>query len=258
LILKRNINYNILPPDFSYFESRYYDSDLSVWLSVDPLSDKAPGWSPYRYGFNNPVRFIDPDGRFELDENTAKENPQLVNYLKSLVDVWNNKSQNFRDAFMETSGLTNDEVLEMITYGKGPKIEVKDLDKDTNGDGNIDRIVNGSVVALKDAKTGKLKNSLGGKGLIFLDNDIVSMLENAQSVKDLQIAMIMVESTLFHEGTHIGNIHKSGNAHGKYKESGKEFEIRTYGKDINRVNVEKYWESIQPKPMPSLKTNKIK
>ena len=27
---------------YSYFGARYYDSDLSVWLSVDPMSDKYP------------------------------------------------------------------------------------------------------------------------------------------------------------------------------------------------------------------------
>ena len=31
----------------------------------DPLADLAPGWTPYRYGFNNPVTYIDPDGLFE-------------------------------------------------------------------------------------------------------------------------------------------------------------------------------------------------
>ena len=46
----------------SYFGSRYYSSDLSIWLSVDPMSDKYPSLSPYTYCANNPVRCVDPDG----------------------------------------------------------------------------------------------------------------------------------------------------------------------------------------------------
>jgi len=48
---------------YSYFGARYYHSDLSIWLSVDPLSDKYPNLTPYAYCANNPVRLIDPDGR---------------------------------------------------------------------------------------------------------------------------------------------------------------------------------------------------
>ncbi|MDY0134562.1 MAG: peptidoglycan DD-metalloendopeptidase family protein [Atribacterota bacterium] len=47
---------------YTYFGTRYYDSDLSVWLSVDPMSDKYPGLSPYIYCLNNPLMFVDPIG----------------------------------------------------------------------------------------------------------------------------------------------------------------------------------------------------
>ena len=40
----------------SYFGSRYYSSDLSVWLSVDPMASKYPSLSPYVYCADNPVR----------------------------------------------------------------------------------------------------------------------------------------------------------------------------------------------------------
>ena len=46
----------------SYFGSRYYSSDLSVWLSVDPMAAKYPSLSPYVYCANNPVKLVDPNG----------------------------------------------------------------------------------------------------------------------------------------------------------------------------------------------------
>ena len=47
---------------FSYFGARYYSSDLSIWLSVDPMSDKYPSLSPYVYCADNPVKLVDPNG----------------------------------------------------------------------------------------------------------------------------------------------------------------------------------------------------
>ncbi|MGD8782613.1 MAG: RHS repeat-associated core domain-containing protein [Ignavibacteria bacterium] len=34
---------------YDYVLARYYDSKLGIWLSVDPMADKYPGWSPYKY-----------------------------------------------------------------------------------------------------------------------------------------------------------------------------------------------------------------
>ena len=46
----------------SYFGARYYSSDLSIWFSVDPMSDKYPSLSPYVYCADNPVKLVDIDG----------------------------------------------------------------------------------------------------------------------------------------------------------------------------------------------------
>lgn len=46
----------------NYFGARYYDSDLGRWTGVDPLADKFPGYSPYNYVLNNPLKIVDPNG----------------------------------------------------------------------------------------------------------------------------------------------------------------------------------------------------
>jgi len=54
---------------FSYFGSRYYSSDLSNWLSVDPQASKYPHQSNYVYCSNNPIKVIDPNGEDEWEVN---------------------------------------------------------------------------------------------------------------------------------------------------------------------------------------------
>jgi|GEM_PF-1259898 len=49
--------------NYTYFGARYYDSDLSIWLSVDPWSDNYPSMSPFMYCGGNPVIIIDPNGK---------------------------------------------------------------------------------------------------------------------------------------------------------------------------------------------------
>ena len=51
----------------SYFGARYYSSDLSIWLSVDPMSDKYPYQSSYVYCGNNPIMVVDPNGEDEWE-----------------------------------------------------------------------------------------------------------------------------------------------------------------------------------------------
>lgn len=36
---------------------------VSRWMSPDPLTEEYSSWSPYNYVKNNPIRFVDPDGR---------------------------------------------------------------------------------------------------------------------------------------------------------------------------------------------------
>ncbi|WP_374463963.1 DUF6443 domain-containing protein [Chryseobacterium sp.] len=50
---------------WSDFGARMYMSDLGRWGVIDPLAEKAYDWSPFRYGYNNPISFTDPTGMLE-------------------------------------------------------------------------------------------------------------------------------------------------------------------------------------------------
>ncbi len=51
-------------------------------MNVDPLADKYPGWNPYNYTLNNPVRLIDPDGMEADDIVDLDKDNNVVNVVK--------------------------------------------------------------------------------------------------------------------------------------------------------------------------------
>ena len=53
----------------SYFGGRWYDPDIGRFTGIDPMPVNAEDWrtfNRYSYGFNNPYRYLDPDGNLPI------------------------------------------------------------------------------------------------------------------------------------------------------------------------------------------------
>jgi len=74
-----------------YFGARYYDAHLGRFVSVDPVAGNTGDpqtWNRYAYARNNPLRFIDPDGR-ELRTAAAATIASIAGDAASRVIIHN-------------------------------------------------------------------------------------------------------------------------------------------------------------------------
>lgn len=100
----------------------------ATWLSVDPLSDKYPHISPYAYCNWNPVKNIDPNGKwFETVWDVA-------NVVMDVASLRNNiRNGNVGDAIVDGVGLVLDAgsvLLPFVPAGAGTAIKAsRTIDK---------------------------------------------------------------------------------------------------------------------------------
>ena len=66
-----------------YYGARYMDPKISMWLGVDPLMEKYPNVTGYCYTMDNPIKFIDPNGK----ETYVIKNKQVLILLLAVFST---------------------------------------------------------------------------------------------------------------------------------------------------------------------------
>ncbi len=169
------------------YGARMYDNEIGRWLTIDPSGEKYYGTSSYVYCMNNPVKFVDPDGR---DIRVAKEyQKQFINDLRN---VFGYRTDRF--SFNENETLLLDGKVKDFTQGmtKDQKQAFKGLNK-AMSDKQVTSVVyadNYSITVSNEIKSVDVVQEYGG-GLYSKTDNLIVIAPNVGSV-DVTLDQIQI------------------------------------------------------------------
>jgi len=208
--------------------ARNYDPALGRWMNLDPLADNYTKYSPYSYTVNNPIYFVDPDGKFILPASFRAKYKRLTQYLKNgIQEIANNKQ--VANALKKYGQFSDADIKKGLKWDSGPEINITKL----------------------SGAYGKFSPGIGSSTL-NVDVDLVNALEKAKG-KDRDYLLFLVAVTILHEYVHYGDDQDGVDYTGALGsgEEGNAFELKTYGKVIGKEEskdlIKKYLEEKKEK-----------
>ncbi|ASK31926.1 hypothetical protein CEY12_18230 [Chryseobacterium sp. T16E-39] len=172
-----------------YYGARYYNPRLSIWYGVDPLAEKYPEMSPYVYTANNPVKYVDPDGRdfilgilgmFRKDRTVSKMEVRATVYITGA----NASAARAKELNTLAKGTFKSKKVDGAEVGFNIKyVYKKNINSNDLKDGeNILNLVNKSGrsevngVISEDSFDGSLTHFTGNTGTIYSDGDNMTIM----------------------------------------------------------------------------------